>query len=460
MNYKHITLAFIFTAIFLAALFGVYTYQQQKINAPSTQITEEESTLSTWHTYINKKFGYEFKYPTQTRIAEQGSTNGTCVRLTFGLAHVSFQTDGTICTESGRGASDKDLPIEKDKITLNDIKYTAESYLIDSSADEFATQPFNNFYRLNNVFGTDTVIEYGGRYASSEKSQFTTDLEMVRQILSTFKFTNPVPTGDSTTSSWQTFSSDVAKFSFQYPATWSLKESSPIKLNTDEVNGQLSLTGPEGSATITLGTGFGGGTCDVWGGKLQNIKVGNQIQKTCLLVQNNQENYNSTCADCGDLKNSTIDYNVKYTVNTPVDTNRSTLTKILSTFKFTKINADLKSQIENWTAYTQASTHLSWDNCSAEPAASSSLKGLMSAYPVFTRVFNGTKLAYSSKLDFTPQEVSQFTLCEAGNYYPIYTFSDKILWVQPCSTGMADKGTQECEETLAQVKNIYGYQDR
>ncbi|MFA4826954.1 MAG: hypothetical protein WC596_01710 [Candidatus Shapirobacteria bacterium] len=131
--------------------------------------------------------------------------------------------------------------------------------------------------------------------------------------------------------------------------------------------------------------------------------------------------------------------------------------QILSTFKFTQPStSDLRSQVENWTSYTQSPTKLSWDKCDGESTISSSLKGMMAVYPVFIKEIDGLKLAYTSKLDFTAQDVAKFTLCEAGNFYPIYTFNDKILWTNTCSTGIAPDNPK-CEDTLTQIQKLYGY---
>jgi hypothetical protein len=116
----------------------------------------------------------------------------------------------------------------------------------------------------------------------------------------------------------------------------------------------------------------------------------------------------------------------------------------------------LKSQIENWSSYTQSSTKLSWDKCDGEPSVSSNLKELISTYPAYIKEINGLKLAYTSKLDFTAQDVAKFTLCQAGGFYPINTFNDKILWTQACSTGVA-QDNPKCEDTLTQIEKLYGY---
>lgn len=120
--------------------------------------------------------------------------------------------------------------------------------------------------------------------------------------------------------------------------------------------------------------------------------------------------------------------------------------------------ATLRSQVEDWSSYSKSSTKLSWDKCEGESTISDSLKGMMSLYPVFTKKVNGVKLAYSSKLDFTSEDVAKFKLCETGNYYPIYTFADKILWASSCSAGSAPENSK-CEDALTQIKQLYGYKN-
>lgn len=138
--------------------------------------------------------------------------------------------------------------------------------------------------------------------------------------------------------------------------------------------------------------------------------------------------------------------------------NNLLLVQTLSSFKLIEPKSDLKSEVESWNLYTLDSTRLSWDKCDAEPQASQDIKALASSNPVYRRIFNGLNIAYTSNNNYTQSEIKQFMLCEAGAYYPISAFSDKILWIRSCSTGIANGTTSQCVSTKTQIEKTYGYQ--
>lgn len=130
---------------------------------------------------------------------------------------------------------------------------------------------------------------------------------------------------------------------------------------------------------------------------------------------------------------------------------------ILSTFEFTEtknVNS-IKSEVEDWSSYTKNSEKLSWDKCISESGSSSDLKDLMSQYPSYIKYIGDLLVVYTSKLDFTPDQVSQFEICESGNITPIKTYSDKILWIGACSSGVYHEGVEKCEATSKQVLDLF-----
>lgn len=116
----------------------------------------------------------------------------------------------------------------------------------------------------------------------------------------------------------------------------------------------------------------------------------------------------------------------------------------------------LKSQVEDWKTYTKSSENLSLDKCEVESTASASLKDIVSKNSIFTKTIDGVKLAYSSKFNFTEEDIRKFTMCQAGGEYPIKIIIDKILWVSPCSAGIAPDNPK-CEDTLTEIRKLYGH---
>ena len=126
------------------------------------------------------------------------------------------------------------------------------------------------------------------------------------------------------TASWKTYTNIEGKFSLEYPAHWKLS-------NSSDNNGAMTIimfTGSEGSVQVSFGEGFGGMCGDGYG----KIQIGGEELPVCHFInsddsenwgQINKEHYNFTIG-------------IDATANKPHLSNRVTILKILSTFKFTK----------------------------------------------------------------------------------------------------------------------------
>jgi len=114
----------------------------------------------------------------------------------------------------------------------------------------------------------------------------------------------------------------------------------------------------------------------------------------------------------------------------------------------------LRSEVENWSSYVKSATKLTWDACAKESSVSANLKKAMITASVSIKEIDGVKLAISPNSGFSSSDITEFIVCEAGAYSPIYASPDYILWVSPCSTGIAPENIS-CEDTLSQIKKLY-----
>ena len=156
----------------------------------------------------------------------------------------------------------------------------------------------------------------------------------------TISHSDPATVGEESISTWQSFSNDIAKVSFQYPNAWKLTVENAPKIFPEfnnEVQGSIILDGGlVGSIYISLGSGTGGPLCKTIGGKIRDLFVGTKTEKGCY---QNIEKYfilSTSCADCSGVVNENIIYNLKVIYTSGAPEGQKLVNQILSTFKFTQ----------------------------------------------------------------------------------------------------------------------------
>lgn len=161
----------------------------------------------------------------------------------------------------------------------------------------------------------------------------------------------PSPAIDTTTG-WKIYTDNVTGFSINYPNGWTLVADKVDKWpeysadNEYEYSGKLGISNPTvGAVNLMFGSGFGGGTCSGFGGKLISVPLGNNKNLNCQLPNSNGSSGGS-CGDCGGVKKGNTGFVLNVTVKDI--TKKKIIDQILSTFKFTDItNNSIPDTISN-----------------------------------------------------------------------------------------------------------------
>lgn len=240
MNYRHINLAFLFTALFLAALFGVYQYQQQKINSLLSQTVTEitptptslpelvsESTTD-WQIYKNDKLGFEFSYPSIWFKLDSADSSGNIYFSTSNIASpMEMNSTDIWLSISNKVQPTKATLLNKVTKTVQDNQVTILTY----GSPKIPTESGSNIsYQISNK---NLFIELN--YFSFNQNTLKDNTAIFNQILSTFKFTySAIPTSSQKTTSTKIYSN--IGLTFSYPSTFTLANPlSPI-INEGFVN--------------------------------------------------------------------------------------------------------------------------------------------------------------------------------------------------------------------------------
>jgi hypothetical protein len=116
---------------------------------------------------------------------------GDCIRVGMGFAHLSIKGPEAAaggCIETARGAIETYEPISE-TIKIAGRTYVASGDREDSSKNPDAKVRFREFLRIENLNEvSDFILEYGGSYNPSEIDTYRAEKEIIKTILSTFKF--------------------------------------------------------------------------------------------------------------------------------------------------------------------------------------------------------------------------------------------------------------------------------
>lgn len=197
---------FVGLIVFLLAL-GVLTVKNKDRFTEKEQIpvvVEQEDT-STWKTYRNEQYGFEFKYPSSWTSADQ----------TAGRYITSVQEH-----PDWGGASGGVFAYQIDDVTTKDPFIFAKNRMSESALTVYS-QPEIVFLggakAVKQSYKPYEIVPPGTEYLFFDKGFVIvfTDTQEKAQIIPTFKFTNA-----SDISSWKTYRNDQYGFEFKYPENW------------------------------------------------------------------------------------------------------------------------------------------------------------------------------------------------------------------------------------------------
>lgn len=155
------------------------------------------------------------------------------------------------------------------------------------------------------------------------------------------------PSPKDETVNWKTYTIQKVLFSMKYPPNWTVTEK---KFNESEE--EIIFSGSEGKISFKIGTGFGGGcpipiTIKISGQELQGCQTENEQR-----ISFGKETNTSFNAGNGDGAMAKLNIQVDADIASPVQSNKTTILNILSTFKFLDSTIDVPRDVsENGQEY-------------------------------------------------------------------------------------------------------------
>lgn len=485
MNSKSLALPLLLTAIFISCLLGVYFYQQSQINSLTSHLISPTPTLtstSDWKTCSNTNKGFSITYPKDFKVDPT-----TC---NYAVMDYNNVKDISVSNSIDDFRKNWLLTITSEK-TSSDVNQWIKNKCL-PSCSEAITGPIadSKQYDLLNVHyaETVTVIKTNGiifSFSLNARNPSTPVNQNIRdvynQILSTFKFTTPTTSIETT--NWQTYTNKEYGLEFKYPQGFELHEN---YTTPDKKNYYVSVMNPvttERYAFIDsdLKVEFYISTLDKpltteeYFEKTVNESVSasgnmNILKKDVKMIGNQKFGY-IQWEGMGDGESYfTVHQNYGFSIaKYPFKTSRQNeFTQILSTLKFTTpATSDLKSQVENWANYIEITDPTQKEEVGAgscgpnenqeftqvrEKIKTGSYKKLVIGGVRLVITPNYSKWSNEKFLAFNKDETA---ICGAGGLYPLHAFSDKLLWSGSCGTGVYYQGVEDCEKTRSAIHSLY-----
>jgi len=211
----------VFVSIIIIVIVAVAGYFVVNSKQPSSQETASSTNIADWETYTNAEHGFEFKYPatwivTDTKANEITITspNGEANSITFSVSPIAKGMIHNInCQPSG--SEDVNSIVDgfhseecKNLENANGVKYAREI------EQEYQTR-FLNGYFLNSQ---ESVI-IRTILTNAAGNTFPSTASVFDQILSTFKFTEPITTD---TANWKIYRNEF--YEFKYPPNFTASD--------------------------------------------------------------------------------------------------------------------------------------------------------------------------------------------------------------------------------------------
>lgn len=229
--------------IAIGLLVGKYIYTSKPTLSPTVSVSPTPVSIAdptaNWKTYINKKYGYQIKYPSNwksTETDDPGLGDGPLTYTIIVSDAVSLKDSGYVNIAVDRNLSWNQFTKNATQQGFQDYKFNGLNAMI------FKKDGYDTSINLN--LPTDkliTTVTYGFSHDNSDK-------ETIDQILSTFKFTGiPVtPTSSPTPSQ-----SKLPKYNYAIPSGWPVAQDQKKQLQVN-YNPKNEKTNPQDPFGVTI----------------------------------------------------------------------------------------------------------------------------------------------------------------------------------------------------------------
>ena len=157
----------------------VYVHTKQANNGIVPSFTAQTTTSETvdWKTYINTRYGYELRYPSDTKIY---TSDLLCVRIVTkesGTVFINAGSGDPCGVPTGIGSGNTKI---SENIILGGKQYSALGWRADDNSNSFLTFNFTGDEKI--------FITYGVNHSEAlTDSEYQTALNSAKEIVSTIK---------------------------------------------------------------------------------------------------------------------------------------------------------------------------------------------------------------------------------------------------------------------------------
>ncbi len=301
---------------------GPYPIDQSKTLTPSLDET------ANWKTYTDSQQRFTFKYPETMTVNTIGYVGGSGEIKTNDFQYVPLNTQQGYRAEMQIYPDSKSLD---DQVSLACINAMTGKKIDNCNLSNLTINGYKTVV-TENANGVKTFYIYGDKIGVAFFDGVTINdsyKHILDQILSTFKFLTPSP---NVMDSWKTYQNPANKFKINYPPGWQIVEDN---YTLSDKQGNVRISGQEGSTQIYWGGGFGGGPCP---GERLKVETKSGIIDMCKGISNNTEVLSRSNDGIGDTLHDPVDQNLMFSaeIKTPYQINEPKVLEVLETFSWTQ----------------------------------------------------------------------------------------------------------------------------